>query len=149
MQQTFIIGGREFTCSPMNAFAANTILLRLQKIAVPLIGAIASSGKSENLMDMDVKEAAAMLSEHLNESVFKDIVMPMFNEAKVFSCENKKFLKASVDIDQCFTVENLFDLYELIFEVGRFQFSPFFATLASRFGSLTGGNGTKALSQAS
>lgn len=139
-QETFIIGSREFTCVRMNAFAANKLLMRLQKIAVPVMGSLMGAGKG--LGDIDVKEAAAAIAEHLDETLMDTIVLPMFAEAKVFSAENKKFVKSGTDIDQCFTTENLFDLYQLIFEVARYQFGPFFASLAERFGSLTAGEKT-------
>lgn len=136
-QETFIIGSREFTCVRMNAFAANRLLMRLQKIAVPVMGTLMGAGKG--LGDIDVKEAAAAIAEHLDETLMDTIVLPMFAEAKVFSAEQKKFVKSGTDIDQCFTTENLFDLYQLIFEVARYQFGPFFASLVERFGSLTAG----------
>lgn len=136
-QETFIIGSREFTCVRMNAFAANKLLMRLQKIAVPVMGSLMGAGKG--LGDIDVKEAAAAIAEHLDETLMDTIVLPMFAEAKVFSAEQKKFVKSGTDIDQCFTTENLFDLYQLIFEVARYQFGPFFASLVERFGSLTAG----------
>jgi hypothetical protein len=136
-QETFIICSREFTCVRMNAFAANRLLMRLQKIAVPVMGSLMGAGKG--LGDIDVKEAAAAIAEHLDETLMDTIVLPMFAEAKVFSAEQKKFVKSGTDIDQCFTTENLFDLYQLIFEVARYQFGPFFASLVERFGSLTAG----------
>jgi hypothetical protein len=136
-QETFIIGSREFTCVRMNAFAANRLLMRLQKIAVPVMGTLMGAGKG--LGDIDVKEAATAIAEHLDESLMDTIVLPMFAEAKVFSAEQKKFVKSGTDIDQCFTTENLFDLYQLIFEVARYQFGPFFGSLVERFGSLTAG----------
>lgn len=136
-QETFIIGSREFTCVRMNAFAANKLLMRLQKIAVPVMGSLMGAGKG--LGDIDVKEAAAAIAERLDETLMDTIVLPMFSEAKVFSAEQKKFVKVGTDIDQCFTTENLSDLYQLIFEVARYQFGPFFASLVERFGSLTAG----------
>ena len=145
-QETFIVGNREFTCVRMNAFAANKLLMRIQKIAVPLIGSMAGKGESKSLMDVDVEQAARVLSEHLDETLMDTIVLPMFEESKVFSVENKKFVKKGTDIDQCFTTENLFDLYLLIFEVARFQFTPFFASMMSRFGGLIEGARTEAAS---
>lgn len=138
MTHTIIIGTREFTCVRMNAFAANKLLMRLQKIVVPILGSLVGGAKTKSLLDIDVKEAASLLSEHLNETLMETIVFPMFAEARVYSAENKKFIKAGSDIDQCFTTENLFDLYILIFEVARYQFGPFFESLVSRFGDLTG-----------
>jgi len=146
-QETFIVGSREFTCVRMNAFAANKLLMRLQKIAVPVMGSLMGAGKG--LGDIDVKEAAQVIAANLDESIMDNIVLPLFAESKVFSAENKKFVKSGTDIDQCFTTENLFDLYELIFEVARYQFGPFFASLVERFGALTDGKKTPEQSQAS
>ena len=134
-QESFIVGDREFTCMRMNAFAANKLLMRIQKIAVPVMGSLIGAGKG--LGDIDVREAAAVIAANLDETLMDTVVLPMFAEAKVFSLEQKKFVKSSTDIDQCFTTENLFDLYELIFEVARYQFGPFFGSLVSRFGNLT------------
>lgn len=130
----------------MNAFAANKLLMRLQKIAVPVMGSLMGAGKG--LGDIDVKEAAQVIAANLDESIMDNIVLPLFAESRVYCVEAKKFIKNGTDIDQCFTTENLFDLYELIFEVGRHQFGPFFASLADRFGALTEGKKTE-VSQAS
>lgn len=144
-QTTFIIGGREFTCARANAFAANKLLMRLQKIAVPVLGALLSGGR--DIGDIDVKEAATMIAEHLDETAIDNIVIPLFAESKVYSVENKKFIKGEMDVNVCFTSEQLFDFYELTFEVARFQFSPFFAQMVNRFGGLTGSKIVKANSQ--
>ena len=77
------------------------------------------------------------------QSIMDNIVLPLFAESRVYCVETKKFIKAGTDIDQCFTTENLFDLYELIFEVARYQFGPFFASLVDRFGALTEGKKTE------
>lgn len=136
-QQTVIIGNKEYTFMPMNAFDANRLFLRIQKIATPIIGAVIGGGKSVG--DMDVKDAAATIAQHIDESIMDQIIMPMFEQSKVFDCENKRFIKTGMDVNQCFTVENLFDFYELAYEVGRYQFGPFFKALMNRFGNLTSG----------
>ena len=146
-QETFIVGTREFTSVRMNAFAANKLLMRLQKIAVPVIGSLVGAGKG--LGDIDVKEAAQVIAGNLDESIMDNIVLPLFAESRVYCAETKKFIKSGTDIDQCFTTENLFDLYELIFEVARYQFGPFFASLVDRFGALTEGGKMTQVSQAS
>lgn len=135
-QETFIVGGKEYTCFKMNAFAANKLLMRLQKVAVPVIGSLIGAGKG--LGDIDVKEAAQVIAENLNESIMDEIILPMLNESKVYSVEDKKFLKTGVDIDQCYSVDTLYDFYELAFLVGKANFSPFFARLLNRFGSQLG-----------
>lgn len=132
-QETFIIGSREFTSVRMNAFAANTLLMRIQKIAIPVIGSFTGTGR--DIGDVDIKDAAIVISEYLDESIMEKIVLPMFAEARVYCVESKKFIKGAADIDQCFTAENLADLYQLIFEVARYQFGPFFASMMGRFGS--------------
>ncbi|MGL6011266.1 MAG: phage tail assembly chaperone, partial [Shewanella oncorhynchi] len=75
----------------------------------------------------------------LDESIMTSIIIPIFGASSVFCVEENRKIKSSTDIDLCFTMENLFDLYELIFEVVRYQFEPFLQQGASRFGSLTGG----------
>lgn len=134
-QETFIVGNKEFTCVRMNAFVANKLLMRIQKIAVPVLGSLLGKGKA--IGDIDVKEAARIVAENLDEKIIDEVVLPMFLECRLYATENKKFIKSEAEINQCFTTENLFDFYELIFLVGRYQFGPFFASLASRFGSLT------------
>jgi hypothetical protein len=142
VSETFIIGNREFTCHRMNAFAASKMQLRLQKIVMPVLGSLIGTGKGVG--DMDVKEAAAAISEHLSEDMLDTLVLPMFAEAKVFCHEPKCFIKTGADIDKVFTAENLFDFYELIYEVGKYQFAPFFAQMAGRFGNLLGDGKTQA-----
>lgn len=132
---TFIIGNKEFTCVRMNAFAANKILLRIQKIAFPILGSVMTGNKS--ILDMDVKKAAEVIAEHLTEDIFENIVFPMFSESKVYCNELKKFVRNETELNQVFTSEELFTLYELIFEVARFQYKPFFEAMMSRFGEVT------------
>lgn len=135
--ETFIVGNREYTCVRMNAFAANKLFLRLQKVLVPVLGALVSQKGS--IGDVDVKEAAMLLAEHLDEKIIDDIVFPLFAESRVYSVEHKRQIKSGTDVDLCFTTENLFDFYELIFLVAKHQFGPFIKSLASRFGGLVGG----------
>ena len=132
-QETFIIGEKEYTCIRMNPFEANRILLRLQKVVLPVVGQM--SGGS-NLLDMDLKEAAVVLAQHLDESLMDTIVLPMLSESKVYSTSDKKFVRDAISINQVFTTESLMDLYELIWFVGRFQFAPFFASVMQRFGAV-------------
>lgn len=143
--ETFIIGGREFTCQRMNAFAANTLLIKLQKVFLPIVASLMGDKSNEekvnsakSFLDMDVKEAAKIVAQQIDESVITNIVFPMFNEAKLYCVEEKRFVKDDVSMNQCFTAENLFDFYELVFHVGKYQFSPFFASLTGKFGNLTG-----------
>jgi hypothetical protein len=133
--ETFIVGGREFTVHQMNAFAANTLLIRLQKIILPVIGSL--SGQKGSFLDMDLSKAALLLAEHIDETTMKSIVLPLLDESKLFCNESRKFIKSEMDINSTFTVETLFDFYELVWLVGRYQFAPFIARMAERFGSAT------------
>ena len=147
MQQTAIVGNKEYTFMLMNAFDANRLLMRIQKVATPVIGALVGGGK--NMGDMDVKEAARIIAENIDESIMDNIILPMFDNAKVFDCEKKRFIKSGNDINQCFTVETLFDFYELAFHVGRENFQPFFGQIAGRFGNLLGGEAAQMKATAS
>lgn len=135
--QTIIVGGREFTVHRMNAFAANKLLMRIQKVVVPVLGSLMGGAGAKSLADVDVEVAARALSTHLDEALFDTIVLPMFEESKLFLNEKKAFIRTGVDISQNFTTQNLFDLYELIFEIGRFQFGPFFESAVARFGAVS------------
>ncbi len=135
--ETIIIGNREYTCHRMNAFAANKLLMRLQKIVLPIIGSALGDGKSVG--DIDVTAAVSMVAEHLDEAAMDTIVLPMFADSKLYDVDGKRFIRTGGDIDVCFTAETLMDMYELIWEVGKIQFVPFFASLGERFGDLLGG----------
>lgn len=132
-QETFVVGGREFTCLPMNAFEANRIALRLQKLIVPVMGSLVGTGK--NIGDVNVGVAAGVIAEHLDEGIMEAIALPMLKEARVYCVEQKKFLDSPTAINLCFTTETLFDFYELLFLVGRYQFGPFLARFMERFGA--------------
>ena len=135
-QETIIVGGREFTCVRMNAFDTNTLLLRIKKVALPIVGAMSTKSGSKSLLDVDVKEAANVLADHVDEDTVTKIVLPLLDKSKVYCVEQKKFVKDEGSINLCFTTENLMDFYELIFLVGRYQFGPFFMQVAARFGGL-------------
>ena len=132
--ETIIVANREYTCHKMNAFAANKLLLRLQKVVLPVIGSALGDGKG--IGDVDVAAAATMISEHLDEATIDTIVLPMFSDSRLYDVEKKRFIRSSSDIDMCFSADTLIDFYELIFEVGKVQFASFFGKLADRFGGL-------------
>ena len=139
MQETFIIGNTEYTAMKLNAFDANKLLLRLNKIVLPVIGGLTKGkqGKDVNLLDMDLSEATGIIAENLTEEVMDTIIFPMFAGSKVYSVEKKLFIKDGASINQVFTTDNLFDLYELVWEVLKFNFAGFFGQVAARFGRLT------------
>lgn len=139
--ETIIIGQSEYTAMKMNPFEANRILLRLNKIILPVIGGLTKGkqGASVNILDADLSEVTSIIAENLTEEIMDNIVFPMFTQSRVYMVEKKIFIKDGMSINQSFTVDNLFDLYELIWEVLKLNFSAFFAKTAGRFGNLTAG----------
>jgi len=140
-RETFIIGNKEYAASKIAAFAANGILLKLQKLILPVLGEIAGDGKkTANIMDMDVSSAFEVISQKLDESVITDIVIPMFKLAQVASVTDNVKIDSPQTIDKVFgDADGLADFYELIFEVMKFNFAGFFSNLAARFGNNAGG----------
>lgn len=135
--ETLIIGNREFTAHKMNAFEANKILLRLNKIVLPVLGGLTKNSKGGSLMDMDLSEAAGLIAENLTEETMDTIVFPLFNSSKVYDKEAKMFIANSTAINQAFTADNLMDFYTLVWEVLKLNFAGFFGQVANRFGSVT------------
>ena len=137
MSERIIIGSEEYTALKMNAFEANAILLRLNKIILPVIGGLTKGKQNVNLLDADLSEVSTIIAENLNEEVMNNIVLPMFKGSKVYSVEKKLFIDKDAAINVAFTVDNLFDLYVLIWEVLKLNFEVFFRKAAANFGSLT------------
>lgn len=135
--ETIIVGNEEFTAMKMNAFEANKILLRLNKVVLPVLGGLTKAQGTGNLMDADLTEAAGIIAENLTEDVMDNIVLPMFEGSRVYMVDKKVFIKNAQGINQAFTSDNLFDLYVLIWEVLKLNFSAFFQKAAANFGNLT------------
>lgn len=136
MSERIIIGAEEYTAMKMNAFEANAILLRLNKVILPVIGGLTKGRQNVNILDADLSEVAGIIAENLTEEVMTSIVLPMFKGSKVYSVEKKLFIDKEAAINVAFTVDNLFDLYTLIWEVLRLNFEVFFRKAAASFGSL-------------
>lgn len=139
-RETVIIGDKEFAMSKIPAFQANGIILKLQKLVLPVIGEVAGGAKggSVNLLEMDVRGAFDIMSSKLDESVMSDIVMPMFKLAQVACTSDNIKIDSDAAINKVFTVDTLGDMYELIFEVLKFNFGNFFSGLMARFGNNVG-----------
>ena len=136
MSERIVIGSEEYTAMKMNAFEANAILLRLNKVILPVIGGLTKGRQNINLLDADLSEVAGIIAENLTEEVMTTIVLPMFKGSKVYSVEKKLFIDKEAAINVAFTVDNLFDLYTLIWEVLKLNFEVFFRKAAASFGSL-------------
>ena len=136
MSERIIIGAEEYTAMKMNAFEANAILLRLNKVILPVVGGLTKGRQNINILDADLSEVAGIIAENLTEEVMTTIVLPMFKGSKVYSVEKKLFIDKEAAINVAFTVDNLFDLYTLIWEVLKLNFEVFFRKAAASFGSL-------------
>lgn len=134
-----IIGQKEYAFYKIPAFQANAILLKLQKLVLPVIGEM-TSGKG---LDMDMRQVADAVSAKLDDSVMSDIIMPMFKLANVASVTDNVKIDSPVNFDKVFSVDELGDFYELVFEVLKYNYGNFFGSLASRFGSKSGDPVTK------
>ena len=135
-RETFVINNKEYCASKIAAFAANSIILKLQKLVLPVIGEVAGVG---DVMNMDVKSAFQVISSKLDDSVMNDIVLPMFKLAQVASVDDNIKIDSPQAIDRVFAdADGLTDLYELIFEVLKFNFGGFFTNLMGRFGAQNG-----------
>jgi len=139
-RETTIIGEREFAYSKIAAFEANSILLKLQKIVLPVFGEIAGDGKKNiDILDMDMNNVFTIISSKLDDSVMTDIVLPMFKLAQVASVTDNVKIDSNVNINRVFVdADGLSDLYLLIFEVLKYNFSGFFTKLMGNFGNRNG-----------
>ena len=136
-REPIYIKDKEYAASKIPAFAANGIIIKLQKLVLPVLGEVA--GGSKNVMDMDVSAAFQIISEKLDDSVMTDIVLPMFKLSQVACVTDNCKIDSAQAIDKVFQdADGLADFYELIFEVLKFNFGGFFTSLAARFGGKSG-----------
>jgi hypothetical protein len=131
---TEIIGQKEYAFYKIPAFQANNILLKLQKLILPVIGEM-TTGKG---LDMDMRQVADVVSGKLDESVMTEIIMPMFKLAQVASVTDNIKIDGQASFDKVFTVDELGDFYELVYLVLKYNFGNFFTSLATRFGNSVG-----------
>lgn len=138
MRESIFIKDREFAASKIAAFAANGLIMKLQKLILPVLGEVASGGQVD-VMNMDVSKAFEVISSKLDESVMNDIVLPMFKLSQVACVTDNVKIDSPQAIDKVFhDADGLADLYELIYEVLKYNFAGFFAQVAARFGGSVG-----------
>lgn len=136
-RQSFFIGSEEYQSTKIPAFEANEIILKLQRLILPVLGGLANG---QSLGEMDVNQAFKIISERLDSSVMTDIVLPMFRLSATAKVSGKAIkIDSSKAINEAFgDADGLADMYELIFEVLRFNFASFFIRLMERFGNKDG-----------
>ncbi len=131
-RETFIIGSKEYAASKIPAFQANGLILKLQKLVLPVLGSL------QNGLDSDMKQIAQVVSEKLDESVMTEIIMPLFKLGQVASVTDQVKIDSPANFDKVFSVDDLGDFYELVYLVLKFNFENFFTSLVSRFGVKSG-----------
>ena len=129
--ETIVVNSAEYTALKMNAFDANKLLIRINKIVLPVM---ANMGKG---IDTDFSKISDVLVQNLNEEVMDSIIFPLLNFSKVYSAEKKMFIKDAASMNMCYTVETLPDFYLLIWEVLKLNYESFFHKVAANFGDLT------------
>jgi hypothetical protein len=135
-----IIGQKEYAFFKIPAFQANGILLKLQRLVLPVIGEM-TSGKG---LDMDMREIADVISGKLDESVMNEIVMPLFKLSNAASVTDNIKIDSAQNFDKVFVDgDGLADMYELVFLILQYNFGNFFNSLAARFGNNAGTPATK------
>lgn len=135
-REPFIINNKEYAASKIAAFAANGIILKLQKLILPVL---AESAGNKDVMEMDISAMARLVSERLDESVVNDIILPMFKLSQVACVTDSVKIDSAMAIDKVFVdADGLADFYELIYEVLKFNFAGFFVQIAGRFGLSSG-----------
>lgn len=137
---TEIIGEKEYAFSKIGAFEGNAIILKLQKLILPIFGELAGGGKksTKDLMEMDIGPVFKIISENVDQAMIDNIVFPMFKLAQVASVTDNVKIDSKVNFDKVFTVDTLGDFYELIFLVLKFNFGNFLQGLMARFGNSGG-----------
>jgi len=142
-RKTEIIGEKEYAFFKIPAFQANGILLKLQKLVLPVLGSL-NPEKGKGLLDMDMREIAEVVSSKLDESVMTEIVMPLFKLSNAASVTDNIKIDSAQNFDKVFVDgDGLADMYELVFLILQYNFANFFSSLAARFGNSAGTPATK------
>lgn len=140
-REPIYIKDKEYAASKIPPFEANSIILKIQKLVLPVLGEMAGDSKKKvDIMDMDVSAAFQIISDKLDDSVMTDIVMPMFrlSQVAIITGEQMK-IDSPQAINKVFVdADGLPEFYELIFEVLKLNFKNFFMQLAARFGGKSG-----------
>lgn len=135
------VGGMEFTHTELPPFQAHQLLMKMQKLVLPLIVGLFSGDKKDKLKsvldsEINVTNLAKELSQFLDEKSTDEVILPLLTKMNVFHVESGKKVNNETVINIIFNHKNFFSFYELIAELLKFQFTPFFMELGNHFGSL-------------
>lgn len=118
---TFEIGGKEFSAVKMNAFAAAKHLVKLKC----LLDKGLANGTNAN---------AIQLLAGVDESTLEGVILPILKDSLVTCVTDGKKIDSPANVNAVFTVDTLFDFFELSWEVLKLNFAPFFERALSLFG---------------
>lgn len=125
------IGGREYSFTKMNFFPAQKLGLRLAKHLAPAIGGL--DGKDKKGLDLDMKSVVSAIQSIADEKILDDLILPIFQESNV-SVVGAGKLNSQNSINQNFTIDQMFDFWELAYVVMEANFKGFFTQALERFG---------------
>lgn len=115
----FKAGDRDYSAVAMDAF---TIALMWPKI-------IKKFGKGIG-QQTDIAEIISSL----DEQALKDIIFPMLQKSVVTCTTEGKKLSSQNDFNALFNHENLFEFYQVVWEVVKINFAPLLNGLLAQFG---------------
>ncbi|SEQ64570.1 hypothetical protein SAMN05216522_10516 [Rosenbergiella nectarea] len=115
----FQAGERNYSAAAMDAF---TIALMWPKI-------IKKFGKGVG-QQTDIAEVISAL----DEQALKDIIFPMLQKSVVTCTTESKKLSSQSDFNSLFSHENLFEFYQVVWEVVKINFGPLLNGLLAQFG---------------
>lgn len=119
---TFVIGNEEFQMMQLNAFKANSYLLKMKG----LISNALSSGMNTNALN---------LMSLIDEETFDKVIFPLFRDCAVTCTSQRKKVDGPSAVNDLFTADDLDQFYLLVLEVLKFNFAPFLSKMAmSLFG---------------
>ncbi|KTJ34657.1 hypothetical protein ASU85_10710 [Klebsiella aerogenes] len=118
---TFNVGEKEFSAAKMNAFSAAKHLVKLKTLL------------DKGLAQGTEANAIALLS-GVDEKTLETVIMPIMRDAMAACVTDGVKLDSEQNINRVFTADTLFDLFQVIWEVLKLNFAPFFTQILSLFG---------------
>lgn len=136
-RQTVIIGDQEFAFGSIPTFEKAALFLKIQRVVTSgLSGIEKQKDKDGKDIPMDGMDLFAAILPNITDQELDNLVVPMFAKAQLASVTDNKKIDSKAAINQC--IPDIDVLFELIFEVGKYNFLYSLKSLASRFG-LKGG----------
>ncbi|QKJ86685.1 hypothetical protein PMPD1_1735 [Paramixta manurensis] len=117
----FVIGEKEFSAIKVNAFSAARHLVKLKTLL------------DKGLAQGTEANAIALLS-GVDEKTLETVIMPILRDALVTCTTDNVKLDNEQNVNRVFTADTLFDFFDVIWEVLKLNFAPFFTRVLNLFG---------------